>query len=314
MPKKKISYPKIIVIAGPTASGKTSMALDLAKKYNGEIISADSQQVYKYFNIGTGKEGNLKTNKDKLKIYRNAKGVRQYLVDFVDPVQQFNVVDFQNLCYQKIEQVIKSGKTPFLVGGTGLYIDAVCEGYEFSKSINKPKITRSELEKKDLDKLLVELKRLDPESFKNIDTKNKRRVIRALDLTINSGKPFSAQQKNKKPPYHFLKLAIDLPAEKLKARINRRVDDMIGNGLAMEVRSLLEKYSKDYTPFNSIGYKEVAGYLQGKYDINEVAQQIKINSWQLATRQMTWFRKSQKIRWVQNLEQADKLIKDFLTK
>ncbi|MFH1749553.1 MAG: tRNA (adenosine(37)-N6)-dimethylallyltransferase MiaA [bacterium] len=312
MVKKKISYPKIVVIAGPTASGKTSMALDLAKKYNSEIISADSQQVYKYFNIGTGKEGNLKLNKDILKIYRNAKGVRQYLVDFVNPVQQFNVVNFQNLCYQKIEQIIKSGKTPFIVGGTGLYIDAVCEGYVFPKIQDKLKITRERLEKKNLDELLFELKKLDPESLKNIDIKNKRRVIHALELTINSGKPFSAQQKTKKPPYHFLKLAIDITAEKLKARINRRVDNMIGDGLAMEIRSLLEKYSKDCTPFNSIGYKEVTGYLQGKYDINEVAEQIKTNSWQLATRQMTWFRKSQKIRWVQNLEQADKLIKDFL--
>ena len=305
-------YPKVVVIGGPTASGKTGLALQLAKKYNGEIISADSQQVYKDFNIGTGKEGKLKRSKNALAVYRNADGVRQYLVDFVDPREQFNVVDFQKQCYQKIEQIIKLKKIPFIVGGTGLYIDAVSEGYIFPKIQDKPKITREQLEKKDLDELLVELKKLDPESLKQIDTKNKRRVIRALEMTINSGKPFSSQQKMKKPPYYFLKLAIDLPVEKLRARINRRVDNMINKGLAMEVRSLLEKYSKESIPFNSIGYKEVIGYLQGKYDINEVAQQIKTNSWQLATRQMTWFRKSPKIRWVQNIEQADKLIHEFL--
>ncbi len=312
--KKKISYPKIVVIAGPTASGKTSMALDLAKKHNGEIISSDSQQVYKYFNIGTGKEGNLKLNKDILKIYRNSSGVRQYLLDFLDPDQKFSVAEYQKLCYQKIEQIVKSGKVPFIVGGTGLYIDAVCEGYIFSQISEKPKITREELEKKDLSDLLIKLRKLDPKSFDKIDIKNKRRVIRALELTINTGKPFSEQQKIKKPPYHFLKLSIDLSTEKLKARIDRRVDNMINSGLVMEVRDLLKKYPKESTPFNGIGYKEIIRYLQGKYDIKEVAEEIKISTWQYATRQMTWFRKSSKIRWIQEMVQADKLIKDFLTK
>jgi len=310
--KQPTNYPKIIVIGGPTASGKTAIALDLAKKYNGEIISADSQQVYKDFNIGTGKEGKLKKSKDILQIYRNVNGIKQYLLDFIDPREQFSVVDFQNICFEKIKEIIKSGKIPFIVGGTGLYIDAVCEGYVFSKSQDKPKITREQLEKKSLEELLAELRKLDPKSLKLIDVKNKRRVIRALEVTINSGKPFSIQQKAQKPPYYFLKLAIDISDEKLKARIDRRVDEMINYGLVMEVRNLLKKYPKESTPFNGIGYKEVIGYTQGKYDINEVAQKIKINSWQLATRQMTWFRKSPKIRWVQNIEQADKYIKEFL--
>ncbi len=304
--------PKVIVITGPTASGKTAWAMELAKKYNGEIISADSQQVYKDFNIGTGKEGKLKRSSDPLKVHRIAKGIPQYLVDFVKPSEQFNVADFQKLCLKKLDQIIKSGKIPFIVGGTGLYIDAVCEGYLFQKESSKKKIAREKLEKLSLEELLNKLKKLDPKSVQKIDKKNKRRIIRALEVTINSGIPYSAQLKVKKLPYKFLKLGVFLPMAKLQARINRRVDEMIKAGLILETRKLLEKYPKSSPPFASLGYKEICEYLLEKYDIKEAVEIIKKNTWQFAKRQMTWFRKSPNLIWVKNIEEADRLIEKFL--
>jgi tRNA dimethylallyltransferase len=308
-----MNLPKAIAIVGPTASGKTEWALKLAQKYNGTIISADSQQVYKGFDIGTAKVGKLIESKNILEIYRKHNDVAQYLIDIADPGEQFSVADFQKLALTKLEQISAEQKIPFLVGGSGLYVDSVCEGYEFLRESWEIKVTRADLEKLSTKELVELLVKHDPVSAKKIDQKNTRRIIRALEVTLNSGVPYSAQLRTQKPPYEFLKIGIGLPKPILNARISNRINEMIRQGLVREVRALLEKYPPESPAFSSVGYREIIGYIGRKYDIKEAALLLITDTQKLVKKQMTWFRKSPNIVWVEKFEKADQLIDKFLS-
>jgi len=290
-------FNKVIAIVGPTDSGKTFWAKILAKKFNGRVISADSRQIYKGMDIGTGKD----------------KSFHQDLIDIISPEKSFSVAEYQRQTEKLINQYLNMRSLPMLAGGTGLYLEAVLYGYVIPDLKKESLKLRHQLEKmKDLE-LIEKLKKLDPLSFKKIDLKNRRRIIRALEASILSKKPFS-QLKKKKPKYNVLIIGIDVDRETLYSKIDARVDEMIRKGVVEEVRTLLKKYQPDLPALNTIGYKEMIDYLKGRQTLRQAIQKIKFNTHAYVRHQMTWFRRDKNIHWVKDVDQAEKLIKKFLSK
>ena len=292
----------LIVVLGPTASGKTKIAIKLAKDFNGEIISADSRQIYREMNIGTDKISPLETQ-----------GIPHYLIDIVNPDEEFTLAQYKELAIKTIREIQERKKLPFLVGGTGLYIQAITDNLEIPTVPPDAKL-RSNLERIDQKKLVEMLKKLDPVGAKKIDLNNPRRIIRALEVCLKTGQPFSSQTRKGKRLFKIIEIGLNPPREKLYQKIDQRVDWMIENGLINEVKSLLKKYPPNLPAFSGIGYQEIIQYLQGKITLEESIQQIKFHTHQYARRQITWFKKDQKIKWVKNLIEAREIIKDFLKK
>ena len=292
----------LIVVLGPTASGKTKIAIKLAKDFNGEIISADSRQIYRGMNIGTDKISPLETQ-----------GIPHYLIDIVNPDEEFTLAQYKELAIKTIREIQERKKLPFLVGGTGLYIQAITDNLEIPTVPPDAKL-RSNLERIDQKKLVEMLKKLDPVGAKKIDLNNPRRIIRALEVCLKTGQPFSSQTRKGKRLFKIIEIGLNPPREKLYQKIDQRVDWMIENGLINEVKSLLKKYPPNLPAFSGIGYQEIIQYLQGKITLEESIQQIKFHTHQYARRQITWFKKDQKIKWVKNLIEAREIIKDFLKK
>lgn len=304
--KKKSNFTKVsldkrlIVIAGPTASGKTDMAVFLAKKFNGEVINADSRQVYKEMEIGTG-----------CPTIQEMKEIPHHLFNIKKPDQTLTLADFQKLANKKIKEIWARGKVPFLVGGTGLYIDAVVYKYKLSK-INVDLNLRAELEKKPLSALLKDLKKFDLITYEKIDHQNKRRIVRALEATLSSGLPFSAQNKKSLIPKNTLYLAIDVPREKLYEKINKRVEVFLKKGFEKEARNLLQKYSASLPALSGIGYGVFANYFNNEITKKEAIEKFKQGDRNLAKKQLTWFRKNKDIVWIKNKSEAEKLVRRFL--
>ena len=298
---KTINY-KLITIVGPTAAGKTELAIRLTKKFGGEIVSADSRQVYKEMDIGTGKI----TKKGK-------RGIPHYLIDIVEPNEEFNAAIFKKLAIRTIKDIQKRGKLPFLVGGTGLYIQAIVDNIEFPEVPPQKKL-RERLEKKSEKELFKIYQKLDSEGSKYIDKNNKRRLIRAIEVCKMTGKPFWRQREKEESLFDILELGIKTEKEKLKERVSNRVEKMIKSGLEQEVKNLVKKYGRNIPPFQTIGYSEWKDFFKGKININEVKNLITLHTLQFAKRQMTWFKRDKKIRWVQNCQMAEKLVKNFLKK
>ena len=292
----------LIVVLGPTASGKTKIAIKLAKDFNGEIISADSRQIYRGMNIGTDKISPLETQ-----------GIPHYLIDIVNPDEEFTLAQYKELAIKTIREIQERKKLPFLVGGTGLYIQAITDNLEIPTVPPDAKL-RSNLERIDQKKLVEMLKKLDPVGAKKIDLNNPRRIIRALEVCLKTGQPFSSQTRKGKRLFKIIEIGLNPPREKLYQKIDQRVDWMIENGLINEVKSLLKKYPPNLPAFSGIGYQEIIQHLQGKITLEESIQQIKFHTHQYARRQITWFKKDQKIKWVKNLIEAREIIKDFLKK
>ena len=292
----------LIVVLGPTASGKTKIAIKLAKDFNGEIISADSRQIYREMNVGTDKISPLETQ-----------GIPHYLIDIVNPDEEFTLAQYKELAIKTIREIQERKKLPFLVGGTGLYIQAITDNLEIPTVPPDAKL-RSNLERIDQKKLVEMLKKLDPVGAKKIDLNNPRRIIRALEVCLKTGQPFSSQTRKGKRLFKIIEIGLNPPREKLYQKIDQRVDWMIENGLINEVKSLLKKYPPNLPAFSGIGYQEIIQYLQGKITLEESIQQIKFHTHQYARRQITWFKKDQKIKWVKNLIEAREIIKDFLKK
>ncbi len=294
MPKKN----KLIVILGPTAVGKTEFAIKLAKKFNGEIISADSKQVYKEMDIGTGKVSK-----------KEMKGIPHYLLDIVSPKKHFSVAQYQKLAYKNINKILKKEKVPFLVGGSPFYIYSIVEGWTFPKMKPNWKL-RKKLEKKTKEELFAILKKLDKERAKTIEKENKRRLIRAIEIAKTFGK---IPKLKKNPQFDCLLIGIKKQKDELKKRISKRVDKMIRLGLEKEVRKLVKKYG--WNPLlQTIGYGEWLPYFEEKISKNEVGEKIKENTFQFAKRQMTWFKRDKRIHWFKNYKETEKLIKHFLIK
>ncbi|MGA2418015.1 MAG: tRNA (adenosine(37)-N6)-dimethylallyltransferase MiaA [Candidatus Staskawiczbacteria bacterium] len=295
---------KLIVILGPTASGKTDLSIKLAKKYNGEIISADSRQIYRGMDIGTAKPLNLQ-------------GIPHYLLDIKNPNQLYSVGEYKKDAIKAIENIIKRKKMPILVGGTGLYIKAAAENLDIPKVEANPLLRKKierDIQKNGLDFVFKKLIALDPEAAYIIDPKNPRRVIRALEITLLTKKPFSQQRKMGNPLFDVLEIGISVPKEKLRGRINQRAKIMIKNGLINEVKELIKKYGDNQQAFDAIGYREIIEYLNNKLTLEQATEIIKINTWHYAKRQMTWFKRDKKIHWVKNYRKAAQLLDIFIKK
>ncbi|NQV12969.1 MAG: tRNA (adenosine(37)-N6)-dimethylallyltransferase MiaA [Parcubacteria group bacterium] len=288
--------PQLIVILGPTASGKTGLSLSLAQNFNGQIISADSRQIYRGMDIGTDKT----TDSD----------IPHHLIDIANPDEEFTLSDYQQAAFKIIES--EPTKLNFLVGGTGLYISAIVDNLQIP-AVKPDEKLRSKLQKMSSKKLLAELKKLDPVSAQKIDPQNKRRLIRAIEVCQVTGQPFSEQTTKGEPRVEALQIGLDVPREKLYTRINQRVDEMITAGLVDEVKNLLAKgYSKDLPAFSGIGYKEIISYLEKEISLDEATELIKRNTRRYAKKQLTWFRRDKNIRWVKNYQEAEKLVENFL--
>jgi len=302
---------KVIAIIGPTASGKSGLAIQLAKEFNGEIVNADSRQIYKYMDIGTAKDSDDDPNDELYTV----DGIVHHLIDFVDPKRNFSVAEFQKLAYEKIQNITERGKLPFLVGGTGLWVDAVCKGFVFPKS-EQQRSLRDKLADKTADELFDILYEINPnrlEKLNKSDLLNPVRLIRAIEIEMGKQDPNnSTSSDSKELQIESLYLSPKTNIEQLEQRIYARVDKMFEAGLIDENKRLLEMgYTYDLPSMSGIGYKEFEGYFEGKRNLNEVKEEIKLRTRQYAKRQITWFKKNETIQYV-NPDEAINLISLFL--
>jgi len=290
---------KLIVILGPTASGKTDFAIKLAKKFEGEIVCADSRQVYKEMDIATAKPSQGQIDE-----------APHHLFNLISPNKDFSVAIYKKLAIKAIKDIQKRGKLPFLVGGTGLYIWAVVDNLWFPKAAPQKKL-RKGLEKKSVKELFLIYRKLDVKGAKFIEKENKRRLIRAIEVCEATGKPFWKQRKKGKPLFNVLEIGIKLEKQKLKERVRKRANQMFKKGLEMEAKRLFEKYGK-IPLLQTIGYQEWEDFFRGKTKKEKVKEEIIKHTLQYARRQMTWFKRGKRIHWVKNQKEAEKLIKKFL--
>ena len=284
---------KVIVICGPTASGKTALSIELAKKINGEIVSADSMQIYKDMDIGTAKPTKQEMGE-----------IKHYLLDFVSPEDRYSVAQYKQDAKKAIKEIINKGKTPIIVGGTGLYVDSLIYEIEYN-DIKLDEEYRKKLEKiaeeQGLEELYKKAVEIDPEAMKKISQNDKKRIMRVLEIYHSTGKTKTEQEKeSRKNPveYDYRVFAINWDREILYQRINKRVDIMVEQGLIEEVKEILDKYDKFPTAMQGLGYKEVVDYLNGIYTKEEMIEKIKLETRRYAKRQLTWFRKNKQTIWL----------------
>jgi tRNA dimethylallyltransferase len=283
--KQNPKLPSILVILGPTASGKSDLAVALARMLNGEVISADSRQVYKGLNLGSGKI----TKKEM-------KGVPHHLLDVSDPKKRFTVNDYQKLAYQKIDDVIARGKLPIVCGGTGFYIQSIVDGIAIP-NVKPDKDLRNKLNNKNTEDLYKILKELDVDRYRTIDKNNKIRIIRAIEIAKTLGKN---QGIIKKTIYDALQIGIYFKPELLRQRIEKRLQKRIKNGMIKEVINLHKK-GISWKRMEELGleYRYLALFLQKKITKEKMMEKIKVKSLQYAKRQMTWFKKDKRIWWIE---------------
>ena len=288
----------LVILTGPTAVGKTKASIGLAKAIGGEIISADSMQVYKQMDIGSAK---IKPSE--------MEGVPHYLVDILEPDEEFHVVLFQQMANQAIQKIYEKGKIPILVGGTGFYIQAVLYDIDFSEN-EKDTSYREELEKlaqtKGAEYLHDLLREVDEKSAQDIHANNVKRVIRALEYFHQTGEKISEhneEQRKKVSPYNFSYFVLNDERAHLYEKINLRVDQMINEGLVSEVQSLKEKgYTRDMVSMQGLGYKEMLDYLDNKCSLEEAVEIIKRDTRHFAKRQITWFKRESDVTWIDKKE------------
>lgn len=283
----KLSTRPLIAILGPTAVGKSALALQLAEEFRGEIVSADSRQVYRGMDIGTAKP----TRAERAR-------VPHHLLDVVNPDEPFTLAQYQRLAYAAIADIHARGKVPFLVGGSGLYVRAVLEGLSIPRVLPNPE-RRRELEKEEAGTLYARLQQLDPLAAAKIDPRNTRRVIRAIEVCKATGKPISALQTRAAPNYRVLRIGLTLPREELYRRINARVDQMIAAGLVDEVRGLIARgFAPDAPAMSGLGYRQIALYVKGEATLEEAVRLLKRDTRRFVHHQYSWFRLDDpRIRW-----------------
>ncbi len=295
--RQLVKKPKIIVIVGPTASGKSDLAIQLAKRYGGEIISADSRQVYKGMDIGTGKV----TKKGQ-------ELIRHYLLDVADPKKQFTVSDFEKLAEKAIKEISAKGKIPVIVGGTGFYIDILL-GRMATAEVPPNKKLRANLEKLSVEHLFKRLRKLDPRRAETIDVHNKRRLVRALEIILSTGKPVPKLESSIK----YQVLWIGLKPKDLEKRIKKRLDARLKRGMAREVKKLLRQGISHKRLYDfGLEYRWLSEYLKGKVSYQEMKEKLLRDIIGYSKRQMTWFKRNKEIHWVKNQKEMLALVNRFL--
>jgi len=284
----------LLIILGPTAVGKSDVAINVAKKIDGEIISADSMQIYKYMDIGTAK---VKPEE--------MEGIPHYLIDVVYPDEEFTVADFKNHAEYYINRINNMGKIPIVVGGTGLYINSLVYELKFTKvKSNKDfRMKYNEIADKYGDEFIYdELCKIDKKTAEKISPRDRKRIIRALEIYYETGKPmsfFNEDFRRKKEKYNLVMIGLNTDRNLLYSRIEKRVDKMIENGLIDEVRKLLDMgYDKNLPSLQAIGYKEIISYIDGELKLEEAIDLLKRNTRRFAKRQLTWFRRDDRIMWI----------------
>ncbi|MDD5145828.1 MAG: tRNA (adenosine(37)-N6)-dimethylallyltransferase MiaA [Candidatus Pacebacteria bacterium] len=316
---------KLITILGPTASGKSDLAVKIAKKFNGEVISADSRQVYKGMDIGTGKVPRDLISKSKIlnpKQIQNQKtknsnspyisgGIIHYLLDVASPKKHFTVAEYRKLAQKAIEKIFKNGKIPIICGGTGFYIQALIDGLVIPEVAPDWKL-RKALEKKSVKELFKILKKLDPIRAKTIDKNNPRRLIRAIEIIRKIKKAIPPLKKNPLP-YPVLMIGIKKTPEELKKFIQKRLKKRLNQGMINEIKKL-RKNGVSWKRLEEFGleYRFISLYLQKKLSYSEMLNVLQKEIEHFAKRQMTWFKKDKRIRWVKNYKEAEILVKKFL--
>ncbi len=302
----------LVVLTGPTAVGKTKASIELAKSIGGEIISADSMQVYRYMDIGSAK---ISTEE--------MEGVPHYLVDVLDPREDFHVVKFQEMAKSAMEEIYSHGHIPILVGGTGFYIQALVYDIDFTNKDEDTSIRRkleTFADQEGLEALHERLRKVDPKSAELIHANNKKRVIRALEFFEQTGKPISEHnevEKAKESPYDFRYFVLTDDRQRLYNRIDQRVDLMIEKGLVEEVKGLRQMgCKKDMVSMQGLGYKEILEYLDGDTSLEESIYKIKRDTRHFAKRQLTWFRRERQVIWLnkENYQTEEALIEDMIRK
>ena len=300
---------KLVAILGTTASGKSHWAHKLAGRFDGEIVVADSRQVYKDFTIGTNKDiGEWEKSDGKFFYY--VEGMPYHLVDIISPKEQFTVYDYQKRAFDAIDDILKRGKNPFLVGGTGMYVRAVVENWKLAKAPSEEAL-RKKLNEKPKISLLTELRAIDPERAKTIDMHNKRRLVRALEVYYLTGETLKDSPPKGEARYKVLKLAPLIPRDDLYRNIAKRVSNMFEKGLLEEVQKLFKEYPHDVGVFSSIGYRQFFPYFEGKATLEDVKEQIIRDTKKYARRQLTWFRKEKDLNWLSTYEEAEALVLKF---
>ena len=284
---------KVIVICGPTASEKTALSIELAKKINGEIVSCDSMQIYKDMNIGTAKP-----------TPEEMQGIKHYLIGYVSTEERYSVSDYKSEAKKAIKEIIEKGKMPIVVGGTGLYLDSLIYEIEYQDikldEAYRQKLER-EVEKKGLEELYERPKQIDAKAMEKISQNDKKRILRVLEIYHATRKTKTEQEiesRKKEVEYDYKVYALNWDRQKLYDRINKRVDIMIEQGLIEEVKQILKKYDTFPTAMQGLGYKEVVEYLEGKVRIEEMIEKIKMETRRYAKRQLTWFRKNKQTIWL----------------
>ncbi len=327
------SLPRVLVILGPTSSGKTGVSLKIARELNGEIINADARQIYRKLTIGTGKPPGRRGkflghnaylvrvpySSDYEKLGINPEDlpgqespypeIPHYLMDFMDPKKIISVAEWRRIALKAINGIHRRGHLPIVVGGTGLYIKALVDNFAIPAVPPNPSL-RSSYEKQPLSKLTELLLKMDPDAKINVDLKNPRRVIRALEICTFTGKPISQLRIKQKPVINAFQIGIKWTREVLRERINQSITRMVEEGWPEEVRRLHDGgISWNAPAMTSIGYREIASYIRGEIMLDEAIEQAKRVTYQYAKRQETWFKKDTRIHWVKNEKQAVDLIK-----
>lgn len=285
MSKLLSNKPKVIAIVGATASGKTAYSIELAKKLDGEIISADSRLVYKGFNIGTAKP-----------TIEEREGIPHYMIDIVEPEFDYSAGLYKKEGTTIIEKILKKGKTPIVVGGTGLYIDILLKNFDLPE-IEANKTLRAELKKFSKSELFEKLKKLDENAAQTIDPNDSKKIIRAIEIISTTGKSLAMSRGKNESIYKIEWIGKNFDRKILYERIDKRVDMMVKNGLLEETTSLLEKHGRIPNLVNTIGYREIIGYLDNLYSLDTAIELLKKNTRNYAKRQLTWFRRNNEIKW-----------------
>lgn len=276
------------MVGGPTAVGKTSFSIRLAQAYQTEIISADSRQLYKQLSIGTAKP-----NADELA------AVPHHFIDILPPEREYNAGEFERDALTLLEELFRRHEQVVVAGGSGMYVQALCQGIDEMPEV-PPSLRENlnlRLRKEGLDPLLSELQKLDPVYYQQVDRQNPQRVLRALEVSLYTGRPYTSfrRQNFKERPFHTIKIGLDRPREELYQRIDARMDQMVEEGLFEEARELYP--FRKLNALQTVGYKEIFGYMEGRYDKEEAIRLLKRNSRRYAKRQLTWFRKDKDFTW-----------------